>query len=388
MPYQHIFWLWVLLPLLMLATRCHPPTPPLPVTSSEPVIRIALLAPTGGELATVGRVMQNGVTMAFDELNSSGGVLGRRIEWATYDTDCTFDSAQQATQQAIAAGLMFMIGPLCSEAAIAAATVAEPAGALVIAPAATHPLVTINSQGQTRPTIFKGSYAYALQGQAAARFGREALKLSRTAVLVNPNDDYSTELAEAFAHQFTADGGRTVYQGDYAADTADFLTLLAAARQAGAELVYLPTSAAVANRVAGQLRASEFAGSLTLLGSDAWDFDALDVAAAEGSYFPVHFSPDSPQPHLQKWLDAYQARYAVAPNALAAVSYDSAYLLATAIRQADSFEPANVAQLLQRTTFEAITGPISFDAQHNPLKPAPFVKVQNGRIIYITSILP
>ena len=388
MRYRHFSWIWGLLPLLILAAQCHASTPPIPATASEPALRIALLTPTSGELATVGRMMQNGVTMAIEELNSNSGVLGHRIEQVIYDTDCTFDSAQQATQQAIADGVTFIIGPLCSEAAIATAIVAEPSGALVIAPAATHSLVTVNQQGQTRPTLFRGSYTYALQGWAAARFAREVLKLNQAAVLVSFNDDYSSQLAQAFTRQFTAAGGKTVFQGDYSTDTADFLPLLASAREAGAELIYLPASAAVANRVAAQLQASEFTGGLTLVGSDTWDFDTLDLAATEGSYFPVHFAPDNQQPHIQNWIDAYKARFAVAPNALAAVSYDSAHLLANAIQQAGSFQPVDVARQLESDTFEGITGPITFDAQHNPLKPVPFVKVENGHITYITSVFP
>ena len=390
MRYQHIFarpWIWVLLSVLSLAAQCQASMPPLPTTPDEPTIPVALLTPNSGELATVGRTMQNGVEMAFDEVHSSG-ISGHRFELVIYDAGCTFASARQATQQAINDGLKFIVGPLCSEAAIAGPIAAEQANVLIFAPAAAHPLVTVNPQGQTRPTIFRGSFSYDLQGQAAARFGRETLNLSRAAIFVNPADDYSSELVQAFTRQFTTAGGRIVYQSDYSPDTADFLASIMSAGQAGAELIYLPASVTIANRVAAQLQASEWADSLTLLGSDAWDFDSLDLAAAEGSYFPVHFSPDNPQPHVQSWIETYEARYATAPNALAAVSYDSAHLLAEAIRQAGSNEPAKVAQYLEGNVFDAITGPVSFDAHHNPLKPVPFVKVEKGHTIYITSVLP
>jgi len=83
--------------------------------------------------------MLNGATMAFEEWNSQGDVLGHRIEWVVYDTACQFDPAQQAIRQAIDASVEFIIGPLCSDAAVAAAEEAESAGLLMISPTATHP---------------------------------------------------------------------------------------------------------------------------------------------------------------------------------------------------------------------------------------------------------
>jgi branched-chain amino acid transport system substrate-binding protein len=92
--------------------------------------------------------------MALETHNEQGGVLGRQIAWHLYDTPCQFEPAGRAAQQALDDGLEFIIGPLCSEGAIAAAVVAQERGALMIAPAAAHPLVTVDDQGQTRPTIF------------------------------------------------------------------------------------------------------------------------------------------------------------------------------------------------------------------------------------------
>ncbi len=148
----------IVVSILLLAAQCQSSfnSPlPLPTPPSGTTIRIALLSPTTGELNTFGRLLRNGSIMAFDEWNERGGLLHHRIEWVIYDTRCQFDSARQTTEQVVADGFNLMIGPLCTESAIAAAIVAEQAGVLLISPTATHPLVTVDRQGHTRATVFR-----------------------------------------------------------------------------------------------------------------------------------------------------------------------------------------------------------------------------------------
>lgn len=355
--------------------------PPLPVPPAGPTLQVALLSPASGELATFGRELRNGSILAFDEWNRRGGVLGRRIEWVVYDTDCTFEAGRQVTQQAIADGFQFIIGPLCSDAAIAAADVAEAQGVLLLAPTAIHPLVTVNGQGRTRPTVFRASYVSPFQTQAAARFAVETLGKRRAALFFDPGDDYSAALGTVFSTEFTAQGGQIVYQFPYSPADTDFTPALQAAVEAGAEIIYLPVPGSVANRIAGQQKQLPQSGQVTLLGSDSWDAPELDRAAAEGSYFTRHFFLDEHRPAIQTWADTYKAAYAVAPDTLAALGYDAAAILMKAIEGAGSVEVKRVADTLAQDQFEAVTGPMRFDGQHNPVKPVPVVQIKDGEII-------
>jgi branched-chain amino acid transport system substrate-binding protein len=384
----------VLPALLFLAAQCNADHPPLPSTSTTPTLRVAILSPTSGELAPVGQMMRNGVIMAFDEWNRQGGIKDRQFEWALYHTDCSFSSARQATRQAVDDGIDFIIGPICSEAAIAAATAVESAQVVILAPAATHPLVTVDGQGRTRPDSFRVSYTYALQAQAAAKLAYNTLEARQVALLSEAGSDYSSELSAAFSEQFVAVGGQVVYQTPISAGETELTDILTNVIQSGATLIYLPVSPAVANRVANQLTdlgaikrtlSSERPG-LALLGSDAWASEALDLVAVEGSYFPVHYSAQVKQPLVQNWRELYKSVFALEPDTLAALGYDTANLLAAAIEQADSFEPLAVTQVLEQSSFQGVTGQIKFDQFHDPIKPVPFVRVQNGRIRLITSI--
>jgi branched-chain amino acid transport system substrate-binding protein len=396
LPSRRIAWLLSILSLIVLAAQCNaPPGPPLPTTPPGPVIRIALLSPDAGELATFGRMMRNGSIMAFDEWNERGGLLGHRLEWTIYDTNCEFETARQATQQAIDDGLKFIIGPVCSEAAIGAATVAESKQVLMISPTATHPLVTVDDQGKTRPNIFRASYVSSWQAKAIARFARNNLKLNKAAILVNPRDDYAAVLAETFAQQFIAQGGEIVYQHTHTLDDSDLADKLNAISQVGAEVIYLPADAVTVNQVANRLNergllklSTESETGLTLLGSDSWASPELDLAATAGSYFTTHFVLTDERPLGQTWAEAYKATYAIEPDTLAALGYDAATILAAAIEQAGTFEPVAVAEALEQGSFEGITGQMLFDHQHSPLKPVPIVYVDHERIVFSTSISP
>lgn len=381
------FWLLMTLALATLAAQCAGPTPPLPASPTTPPLQVALLLPTSGELATFGRMMQNGVLMAVDAWNNQGGVLGRRLELVLYDTGCAFQDGQQATQQAIDDGIQFIVGPLCSEAAIAAAETAGAANVVMIAPTALHPLVTSNAQGQTRPGIFSAGYQADLQGEAAAGFARNTLKVNRAALLFQPGDPYTAALTTSFTRYFTGAGGEIVYQAAYEPDVTPIAELLTSLQEADAQLLYLPTSPGVANQVASHLASVTSASPrLLLLGSDTWESAGLDRAATQGAYFPVHFSPQAEQ--VQPWLAAYQSTFATEPSPLAVLGYDALHTLAQAIQQAGTLDPATVTTALEQGTFEAITGPLTFTPAHTPLKPVPFVQVEGGELKYMSSISP
>jgi branched-chain amino acid transport system substrate-binding protein len=391
---QRAAWGLAVFTFIVLAAQCQAPAmPPTPAPPVDPVVRIALLSPASGELATFGRIMRNGSVMAFDRWNEQGGLLGHQIEWTIYDTGCQFEAARQAAQAALADGFQFIVGPLCSEAAIAAAELAETAEALMISPTATHPLVTVDHRGQTRPTIFRASYSYALQGQAVARFAYDILQVDQAALFFYPGDNYSTTLADAFADQFSRLGGEVVYRAGYTPGDIDFSERLWAIDQAGAEVIYLPAMPAVVNRIATQLREMNSSASPVsartnpiLLGSDSWESPELDRAITRGNYFATHFIMTDEQPAVINWVEDYRSTYAIEPDALAALGYDAALMLTTAIDRAGTFETPAVAAALAEGTFDGVTGQTRFDQQHNPVKPVSIVRIEPETLKFYISI--
>lgn len=366
--------------LLLTTTSCtDPDILPLPTEAGDSTtIQIGLLSPNRGELLTFGRWLRNGSLMAFDEWNEGGGLMNQRITGHIYDTQCDFESGQQAAQQAMADGIQHLIGPLCSEAAIGAAVAVDEAGeALLIVPTATHPLVTVDGQGHTRSLVFRGVNSWSQQGQLMAHFAEQALGVKRVAVLSLPHDNYSTALAEAFAQQ-VAGNGAVVYRASYPTTSTDVETVLENIAAADAEAIYLPAPAEAVNQMAAQMVAAEMI--IPLLGSDSWRGETLDMAGFPQAYFADHVALSQVDP---TWADRYQAFYALEPDALAVLGYDAAMILLTAIQQAESLEPTVIASQLEQSQPDAL---FSFDDHHNPLRPLPVFMIQEEQLEFVERI--
>jgi branched-chain amino acid transport system substrate-binding protein len=388
-------WIWIgslvclVVGFSLTAAQCSRPTP-----TPSATVRVAVLTPMTGELATFGETVRNGITLAFDEGNDRGGINDQRIEWVLEDTRCDPVEARRAAERAILEqGIRFIVGGVCSEAAIPIANVADEQGALFVAATATHPLVTVDGTGATRPLIFRAAYAYPYQGRAAARFALNELNARRAAVLTNPSDGFVRSLGDEFTAAFIAGGGQIVATPTYSlggptgtSQDADFGEVIADLAKAGPEVLYVPDAYPVANRVGKQVRVQAL--DVTLMGSDVWDSGALDLEALDGAYFTLQYSRETPNPLAKAWAERYLSAFAQEPDALAALGYDAASLLASAAESADSLAPEDIARQLERMEFEGVTGRWRFDAQHNPVKPVVVVRVQEGHVVFYDTVQP
>ncbi len=355
-------------------------------------LRVAVRTPMTGELATFGKTVRDGITMAFDDWNDGhGNPGGRPIAWVLEDTRCDPETARQAAERVIAEqGVQAIVGGLCSEDAIPIARVAGQRGVLFVAATATHPLVTVDDAGATRPLAFRAAFAYPYQGRAAARLALDDLHARRAAVLVNPGDDFVRSLTGAFAAAFAAGGGQVVATETYTSSNADFGALVAQAAQAAPDVLYVPDAYPVANPVGEEVRAQGL--PMAVIGSEWWDSGELDLKALEGAYFTVHYRRDIPGSADKEWARRYVKAFSLEPDTLSALGYDAASLLATALGQASTTAPDGVARALARELegmeFEGVTGRWRFDAQHNPLKPVVVVQIKGGSVIYKSSVQP
>jgi branched-chain amino acid transport system substrate-binding protein len=378
------------LTLALLAAGCGAPSaapalPPRQAAMSDAALRVAVLTPMTGELATFGETVRNGITMAFDDWNDRNS--DRSIAWVLEDTRCDPDTARQAAERVIAEQkVQAIVGGVCSEAAIPIARVADERGVVFVAATATHPLVTVDDAGATRPFAFRATFAYPYQGQMAARLALDRLNARRAAVLVNPGDAFVRSLTDAFATTFAAAGGQVVATATYTSPAADFGALVAQAAQAAPDVLYVPDAYPVANQVGSQVRAQGLTAAL--IGSERWDNGQLDLKALDGAYFTLHYRRDVPGPAARDWAKRYQAALALEPDTLSALGYDAGWLLAIAAGQANPIAPGDIARALESMEFEGVTGRWRFDAQHNPLKPVVVVQIKGGSTAFYGLVGP
>lgn len=111
--------------------------------------------------------------------------------------------------------------------------------------------------------------------------------------------------------------------------------------------------------------------------------------ALEGGYFSSHYFVDSPEPRVRRFVQAYQARYGQLPDGLAASGYDAAGILFEAMKKAPTLEPSKIRdQLAQVKDFPGVTGVITIDADRNARKSAVILRIQKGRLTYVTTLDP
>ncbi len=127
---------------------------------------------------------------------------------------------------------------------------------------------------------------------------------------------------------------------------------------------------------------------------DGWDSGDLDLKATDGGFFTNHYTPGDTRPEVVNFVKNFGAKYkdekgaAKVPDALAALAYDATNLLLQGIKEAGVDDTTKVRTALEKIKFAAVSGTITFDAQHNPIKAAAVIGVAGGEKKFVDSIAP
>ncbi len=349
-------------------------------------IRIGEYSSLTGTTATFGQSTDHAIQMAVDEINQSGGVLGRKIHVFVEDDQSKPEEAATAATKLINQNhVVAMLGEVSSSRSLAAAPICQASGIPMVSPSSTNPRVT-----QIGDHIFRVCFIDPFQGAVMAKFAADTLKLKKVAILVDVRNDYSVGLQTFFREHFRQLGGEVVSEQSYSEGDSDFHAQLTQIRSANPEAIYVPGYYTEVGTIARQAR--ELGMSVSLLGGDGWDSPKLwEIGgdALNGCYFSNHYSTDDPSPLVQKFVGDYKARYKQVPDALAALGYDAAKILVDAIRRAGSTDGPKVREALASTKdFQGVTGTITVNAERNAVKPAVILKVDNGKYVLIETIKP
>lgn len=349
-------------------------------------IKIAILAPLSGPVPTFGVSTRDGALMAIEEWNAKGGVLGQKVEGIVADSQCTPDPAVNAANKVIQEDKVhYIMGEVCSSASIPVSEITEKAGIVQISGTSTNPALTLNTDGSTKKYVFRACFIDPFQGLVMAKFALG--QGHKTAfVMFDKGNDYVLGLAEAFEKSFTEGGGTIVGKESYTGQDTDFSAILTKVADSKAEVLFLPDYYNIVNLVGAQ--AKERGVTAVMMGGDGWDSSDLDLAAAEGGFFSNHYSAEDTRPVVQEFVKRYEAKYGSKPDALATLGYDATNLLIAGIEKAGKDDPALVKDALAGLKYEAVSGNLSFDAQHNPIKSAAIMSVKDGKVSFAESIAP
>ena len=365
-------------------TSCN--KPPGGGTAAGDVIKVGEFASLTGSEATFGQSSHQGTQMAVDDLNAAGGLLGKKIQLLTEDDQSQAGQPATVARKLISRdGVVAILGEVASSRSLEAAPICQQNKIPMISPSSTNPKVT-----ETGDYIFRVCFIDPFQGTVMANFARKTLKLQKAAVLTDVKSDYSLGLAKFFKEGFTADGGKIVVEQNYSAGDKDFNAQLTAIKAANPDGIFVPGYYTEVGLIALQARQLGFTGPI--FGGDGWESSSLvpiGGKALEGCYFSTHYSPEDTSPAVQDFVKRFRAQHNETPDAMAALGYDSAMILADAIKRAGSTAGTKVAAALAATKeFAGITGKITIDANRNASKPAVILTIKDGQFKYVETIAP
>ena len=339
-------------------------------------VRIGVFMSLTGDTANFGISSTNGIKMAADEVNNTGGINGKQIELLVQDdrSDAS-EAATIVTKFVTQDQVHAILGEVASSRSIAAAPIAQNAKVPMLTPSSTNPEVTKKGD-----FIFRSCFIDPVQGAAIAQFGARSLNAKRGALMVDRKNDYSTGLEKVINDVFTRLGGQIVVTQSYQAADQDFNAQITSIKGANPDVIFVPGYYGDVGLFAKQARDKGI--TVPIVGGDGWDSPSLyqiGGAALNGCYFSNHYSPDDADPLVQKFVSDYKSRYGSVPDALAATAYDAARIMFDAIKRANSLDGTAIRNALAATKeFPGVTGKVTFNENRDAVKPIVMIKIQDG----------
>ena len=351
-------------------------------------IKIGSIGPLTGNYAVYGGDCKNGIELAVNEINAAGGVNGQQLELIAEDDEGSSEKSVSAYKKLVTKdGAKLIIGSLTSGCSIAISPLAQAQKIVQIAPAATAPALT-----DAGNFIFRTCYDDPFQGTVGGKFAAETLGAKKAAILYDISNDYSVGLTENFKIAFEANGGSIVSAETYSTGDKDFNAQLTKIKNVNPDVVYLPDYYSTVALIVKQLRAQGIGAPI--VGADGWD-GLTENAGDEvlNGFYSNHYAADSTEPKVQNFVTNYKAKYNLAPTSFAALGYDSVYMLKDAIEKAGSTDSEKVRSALEETDGDYVTGHLTFNEKHNPVKGAviiELVKDSSGKLttVYKTTVNP
>lgn len=350
-------------------------------STSDSTIKIGVTTPNTGQLATYGQSVTNAIKLAIKEINDDGGVLNKQIA-ATY-LDDKGDSTEGGNtfNRLISDGNVAVIGSVTSGVTSGLTTIADSTKMLLITPTATNDDITPG-----HPTVFRACYADSYQSAVVAQFMAKTLNVKKVGILYASGDAYSAGMYAGFKAAAKELGLEVVAEESTSgiSDT-DFNTQWAKLAQSGAEAVFAPFYYdSVGPYIVPQARSAGFKGAI--VGADGWDGTAgtmvTDKSLYNNTYFTNHYAADDPAPAVQNFVASYKAAYGEVPNALAALAYDSVYMIKQAIETAKSAKTADIVAAMTGMTFSGVTGNFTLDSDNTPQKPCAIIEFKDGEMVW------
>lgn len=300
--------------------------------SSDKVFKIGGIGPVTGAAAVYGLAVKNGAQIAVDEINADGGINGYQIEFNFQDDEHDAEKSVNAYNTLKDWGMQVLMGTVTSAPCVAVADKTNADNMLQITPSGSSVECAQN------PNVFRVCFSDPDQGAASATYIAENKLAEKIAVIYDGSDVYSSGIYEKFAAEAANQGLEIVDAEAFTADSnKDFSTQLQKAKDAGADLVFLPIYYTEASLILKQADTMGYAPKF--FGCDGMDgilqVENFDTKLAEGLMLLTPFAADAQDELTQKFVTSYKENYGETPIQFAADAYDAIYAIKAAMEEAD-----------------------------------------------------
>lgn len=300
--------------------------------SSDKVFKIGGIGPVTGAAAVYGLAVKNGAQIAVDEINADGGINGYQIEFNFQDDEHDAEKSVNAYNTLKDWGMQVLMGTVTSAPCVAVADKTNADNMFQITPSGSSVECAQN------PNVFRVCFSDPDQGAASATYIAENKLAEKISVIYDSSDVYSSGIYEKFAAEAANQGLEIVDAEAFTADSnKDFSTQLQKAKDAGADLVFLPIYYTEASLILKQADTMGYAPKF--FGCDGMDgilqVENFDTKLAEGLMLLTPFAADAQDELTQKFVTSYKENYGETPIQFAADAYDAIYAIKAAMEESD-----------------------------------------------------
>lgn len=327
-------------------------------TTGQKVIKIGVVGPESGSAAQLGQGQRKAVQMAVDEINAKKGAGDWKLEVFFEDDEGNPTKSASAANKLIQQSQVnVLIGAIHSSATLADMVVTGRAGIPQITAGSTGSSIT----EQGNKWIFRTAVNDEFQANALIKYAKEVLGITKIATFTAA-DDYGQSGAKLLAAAAEKQGLQLVANPTYNNGDKDFKPQLLTIKDNGAQAIFmwgLYTEAALIAKQARQLgiNVQLFGAS----GMAAQKLIELGGEAAQGLILTQTFLPDSNSPQVKEFVDKYKAKYQESPIPHAAQAYDTVYIIADAVKRANSSATDALKDALAKTSgLKLVTGEPKF----------------------------
>lgn len=342
--------------------------------------KVGGIGPVTGAAAVYGQAVKNATELAVNEINALGGV---QFEFQFEDDEHDAEKSVNAYNSLKDWGMQMLLGTVTSAPCIAVAAETANDNMFQLTPSGSAVECVQN------PNAFRVCFSDPNQGTASAQYIGENKIATKIGVIYDSSDVYSSGIYEKFAAEAANQGLEIVSAEAFTADSkTDFTVQLQKAKDAGAELVFLPIYYTEASLILTQANGMGFAPMF--FGCDGLDgllnVEGFDTSLAEGVMLLTPFAADADDELTQKFVAAYKEAYGDTPNQFAADAYDGMYAIKAAIEKSGVTPDMSASDIcdamevaMTEISIDGLTGEgMTWTADGEPNKAPKAVKITDG----------